>query len=146
MASSIKQKYLTNSICKGTLGFKGVDLILDKNPELIKPYNGTSPLSVAAQKNNFAVVKLLVEKYNISVNPINDEIKEYCALERAVHFENYDIAKYLLEKGAKTQYLSIESRLKLANYLGANYLDLMDYVVKYHEMKNPDFLNRLKML
>ena len=60
-------------------------------------------------------------------------------LERAIHFEHYDIAEYLKEKGASVKYLSVESKLKFAIYLGADELQIIDAVVRIHELKNPNF-------
>ncbi len=134
------KKQIYDLISEGKGSFNAVKTLLEEN---IKEINfnsvdgNTSLLGRAAHFGNLELVKLLVEKYNAPVNPIKGEIM--APFERAIHFEHYDIAEYLKEKGASVKYLSVESKLKFAIYLGADELQIIDAVVRIHELKNPNF-------
>lgn len=142
MAHTTK-KQIYNLISEGKGSFNTVKTLIEEN---IKEINfnsvdgNTSLLGRAAHFGNIELVKLLVEKYNVPVNPLNGEVM--APFERAIHFKHYDIAEYLHEKGASSKHLSVESKLDYAVHLGANELQIMDVVVKLHELKNPDFFKK----
>lgn len=142
---STTKKQIYNLIFEGKGSFVKVKTLLEEN---IKEINftsvegNTSLLGRAAHFGNLELVKLLVENYNVPVNPLNGEVM--APLERAIHFEHYDVAEYLQEKGAKAKYLSVESKLKFAIHLGADELQIMDVVIRIHEMKNSNLFEVTK--
>jgi len=133
------KKQIYNLISEGQGSFNAVKTLLEENMKEVN-FNSvdgnTSLLGRAAHFGNIELVKLLVEKYNVPVNPLKGEVMS--PFERAIHFGHYDVAEYLHEKGASAKYLSVESKLKFAIHLGANEYQIMDAVVRIHELKNPN--------
>ena len=83
---------------RGEASISIVNLLLDYADINSHNASGTSPLSLAVQKQNEDVTKLLLESKNIMINKQN--LQGYSPLHFACAGENMNILTMLLEKGA----------------------------------------------
>lgn len=81
--------------------FKTLDELLKKNPEWVegKDRNGLTPLAWAVIKDNFGIIRWLIDKKNADVN--SKDNNEEPILHKAVRSRNIRTVQYLLDHGAK---------------------------------------------
>ncbi|KAI0989805.1 hypothetical protein GJ496_009321 [Pomphorhynchus laevis] len=64
-----------------------------------KEYNGRLPLYIACEVQSYAILEYLIDKCNVSVSSKN--FFEETVLHVAIKYQNYEVAKLLIERGAR---------------------------------------------
>lgn len=139
MNSKVKKQI--HSLIPDKDNFKKLKTLLEENIDEINLKSVeryTSILGKAAHFGNLELVKLLVRKYKVPVNSLKGEF--FSPIERAVQFDHYEVAIYLMKKGADLNSLSKNNKIKFALYSGIlNESLFIDTLVEIMKHKNPDF-------
>jgi hypothetical protein len=101
-----------------------------KNPNCTKWINGTfyknmTILAIACEYNQIDIVKFLVEEYDADIHTCRNE--GISLLYFNVDHENTEIAKFLIEHGAETEFID-NNGFELTDYLSDEYEE--DRVIK----------------
>ncbi len=107
-----------------------VDYLLKKGANCNKPtFNGDTPLSVAAQKGYFNVVKCLAKSGKTEINQLNTEGKT--PLFSAVEYGHFDVVKCLIEEGADVNQSDFEGGTPLHRAAFNNNFEIVQYLVEH---------------
>ncbi len=135
------QKCLFEQIKKGD--YENVELLLKAKINPNQSYLGEHAIYVAAKENNFEMVKLLYE------NKAQLDRGFYSELYEAVKNKNKDMAQYLLDRGAKVNYMdAITNDSVLYKALKNKMYDISSQLIAkgaYADMKSVKYIKKHKL-